>query len=115
MLPCLVVSHSCDLEKPKATARVTIAPMRPLSVFNPADAEVVLRGENLSLLPLPDIPGWENHCADLRCISYIDRLLVDAAERVVSMTEEATKVLQARLVHFFTRIRIPADQFTKAE
>ncbi len=114
MTPCLVVSHSCDLEKPKDTARVLIAPMRPLAPFKEEDREIVLRQENINLFPLPEIPGLEDHCADLRCISYVDRKLVDASELIVSMAEDATKILQARLVHFFTRIKIPKDQFTKS-
>ncbi|HVA76753.1 MAG TPA: hypothetical protein VNF27_02615 [Candidatus Binataceae bacterium] len=114
MLPCLVVSHSCDLEKPKNTARVLIAPMRPLAAFSPEERELVLQRSRANLVPLSEIPGWEDGCADLRCISYVDRWFVDASERVVSMTEEATKIFQAQLVHFFTRILVPADQFNKA-
>ena len=114
LLPCLVVSHSCDLEKPKDTARVLIAPMRPLTAFIPEERELVLQRSRANLVPLSEIPGWEDSCADLRCISYVDRWLVDASERVASMTEEATKIFQAQLVLFFTRIQVPADQFNKS-
>ncbi len=114
MLPCLVVSHSCDMEKPKDTARVLIAPMRPLNVFSSEERELVLQRSRANLVPLSEIPGWEDSCADLRCISYVDRWMVNASERVVSMTEEATRIFQAQLVHFFTRIVVPSDDFNKA-
>lgn len=114
MLPCLVISHSCDMEKPKDTARVLIAPMRPLSVFNPEERELVLQRSRANLVPLSEIPGWEDSCADLRCISYVDRQMVSVSERVVSMTQEATKIFQAQLVFFFTRIVIPSDEFNRA-
>jgi len=114
MTACLVVSHSCDLEKPKDTARVLIAPMRPLAPFKDEDREIILRQENRNLFPFPEIPRLEGHCADLRLFSYVGPQLVDAGERITSMTEEATKILQARLVHFFTRIVIPEEQFTKS-
>jgi hypothetical protein len=93
---------------------VLIAPMRPLSAFNVDDREVVLRREVAHLVPLSEIPNWEDHCADLRCISYVDRAAVDAADRVASMTEQDTKILQAQLVHFFTRLVVPSDEFMKA-
>lgn len=114
MLPCLVISHSCDLEKPKETARVHIAPIRPLTAFAPEERELVLQRSRANLVPLSDIPGWDDSCADLRCISYVDRRMVEASERVVSMTEEGTKIFQAQLVFFFTRILIPSDVFNKA-
>jgi len=57
VLPCLVVSHSCDLEKPKETARVLLAPMRSIAPFKPEDQEAILLQLNANLFPLPDIPG----------------------------------------------------------
>jgi hypothetical protein len=33
MVPCLVLSHSCELEKPKERSRIHVAPMMPLTKF----------------------------------------------------------------------------------
>lgn len=111
ILPCLIVSHSCDLEKKKDNSRVLISPMLPLSIFPEEARQFVLQLLTINLFPVVEVPGLEDHCADLRCISYVDRNLVNACEIVVSMSEEGMRNLQAHLVTFFTRIKVPKDEF----
>ena len=110
LVPCLVVSHSCELDDPKEDSRVLIAPTKLLSDFNENDREIVLNQLNIPLIPLQDIPGLQDCCADLRNIQSLRRALVDSTERVVSMSETALKNLQAHLVSFFTRITVPPDE-----
>jgi hypothetical protein len=112
ILPCLVVSHSCELEKNREHRRVHVAPMLPLSTFGDDDRETVLRQLSRNLLPLTGINGLEDHCADFRCISYLDRKLTDGAERVASMSEDGLKNLQAHLADFFIRLKIPKTHLT---
>ncbi|HEY6299119.1 MAG TPA: hypothetical protein VIW95_05690 [Candidatus Binatus sp.] len=113
VLPCLVVSYSCDLDKDKSNARVLVVPMQPLTALTEESREAVLQLLSINLFPLVQVPNLEDHCADLRCISHVNRKLVNDCERVASMTDLGMQNLEAHLVYFFTRLPVPANQFTK--
>lgn len=46
----------------------------------------------------------EESYADLRCITYLARPIVDASQRAGSANEEGALRLDAKLVAFFTRL-----------
>lgn len=107
----LVVSHSCELDK-KDDARVLVAMTAPLSVVQDSAKRVaILNQKRRAFMPLPGIPGEEDHYADLRTISYVERKLILDSSREQSMTEEAVVRLRAQLIEYFTRM--PVDDETK--
>jgi len=54
-------------------------------------------------MPLPGVPQLGDYYADLRCLMWLDRKIVDQNKRIASMSEEGVLRLQAQLIGFFTR------------
>jgi len=107
--PAVVLSHSCELDKEdRGKRRVTVAPIAPISsVGDPAVQEAILAQGVTASMPLPEIPSLGTCYADLRSMTTLDRRVVDAAERLASMTPEAERRLQAQLVAFLVRLDLP--------
>lgn len=104
----LVVSHSCELDDKPDVGRVLVALVAPLSqVSDPTAQATILEQRHLALLPLPGVPKLGDHYADLRCIVYVNRKLVQDSQRICSMTDEGVLRLQAQLLAFFTRRDLP--------
>lgn len=101
----LIVSHDCEIDKPRRGSRILIAPVSPLA--NVADMMVrqaIVEQKRHATMPLPGLPTLGDCYADLRLLMWIDRKLIeDAGKKVASMTEEAVIRLQAQLIGFFTR------------
>jgi hypothetical protein len=106
-----VVSHSCELEK-KDDSRVLVAMTGLLSdVQDPAKRAAILDQKRRAFMPLPEIPGSEDHYADLRTIAYVERKLIPDSSREFSMTDDAVIRLRAQLIEYFTRL--PVDDEMK--
>ena len=103
----LVVSHSCDLDKRAARLRVLVAPIRPITALEPEVQEKVMEQTRIPLMPLPELPGVGDSYVDLRSIIAVPRKLIPDAARVASMSDEGLERLQAQLVLFFTRLKLP--------
>jgi hypothetical protein len=109
VVPALVLSHSCELDKEdRGKRRVTVAPIAPISsVSDSAVQEAILAQSITASMPLPEIPGLGTCYADLRSMTTLDRRIVDAGKRLASMTPEAERRLQAQLVAFLVRLDLP--------
>jgi hypothetical protein len=101
----VVISHDCEIDK--GQSRVLTAPLKAISSVDAETQEVILAQRHWALAPLPDIPNLGTFFADFRSITPSDRRAVDRTPRLASMNSEAVKLLQARLVGFFTRLVLP--------
>lgn len=104
--PGVVVSHSCEIDKPQARY-LHLAPVIPIMQVNPEDRVTIEQGKNVSKMYLPASAQVDESYADLRLIVPLPIALIRSRDRVASMTDEATELLQARLVAFFTYRAIP--------
>lgn len=102
----LVISHSCDLDKPD-NHRVLVTPVLELEKLPETFRSAVLEQRSRAVLPLPNIPGLPLSCADLRLTTSVPRDVVNASTRVASMTDEATLRLQAQLQKFLINREAP--------
>jgi len=103
ILPGLVISHDCDLDKQRANGKVLLAPIASIQTLEPAMRSTVLDQKHLALLPLPLVPGLGDSYADLRSITPVPRELVLDSERVVSMNPSGVDRLYAQLFKFTMR------------
>ena len=101
--PCIVLSHSCELDKDERIGRVLVAPIAPIERVREADRASILEQRRFSMLPLPDIPTMGTYYADLRVMTSVLRAHCNDATRVASMTAEAQTRLYAQLLAFFAR------------
>jgi len=99
----LVVSHDCEIDKPSRSARVLIAPISQLDKLEESARQPIIEQKRYSLMPLPGVPQLGDYYADLRCLMWLDRKIVDQNKRIASMSEEGVLRLQAQLIGFFTR------------
>jgi len=86
---------------------VIVAPIKPLSSIDDATSAKVLEGKVFALAPLPGVPNLGDCYIDFRSLTAIDREAALAAVRLASVTPEAERFLQARVVAFFTRLTLP--------
>lgn len=98
----LVVSHSCDLDKPNNT-RVLTVPIFEMSTLTPDEQVEVKAQAQIARVPLPDIPGLGLAYADLRLMNATPRQSLSAGKRLLSVTDNGLLRLQAHLVEFFLR------------
>ena len=101
----LIVSHDCEIDKPRRGSRVLIVPVSPLTnVVDAVGRQAIIEQKRYASIPLPGLPSLGDCYADFRLLMWIDRKIIeDAGKRVASMTDEAVILLQARPVGFFTR------------
>lgn len=104
LVPGLVVSHSCDLDKNERKARVLVVPTRELAALETVNRQQVLEQRRRALMPLPAIPSLGDRYADLRLMTAVDRGLLPDETRVASMTDHGVRRLQAQLASFFLRV-----------
>lgn len=102
----IVLSQDCEIDKDGGKVPVLVAPVFPVSAIQNQDAlHAVINRKRYPFLPLPGIDGIiEQSYADLRCISYIDRKLISAAERQKSMSEHGVHDLVKQIIAFFTHV-----------
>lgn len=98
----LVLTHSCQLDKPEKGGRVILAPVRSASKLSENRTDV-MAGSKIAFVPLPDVPELGDCYADLRSMMALDREVVKAYVRLAAMTADAQKALHERLVGFFAR------------
>jgi hypothetical protein len=103
ILPALVVSHSCEIDKQVRNKRVLVAPVAPADRLEPKLREAVFRQRKYAFVPLPDVPTLGDSYADLRLISFVPREVLRDDRRVASMSEDGRDLLHTRLFAFFTR------------
>src|SRR5580692_7971114 len=88
LLPSLVLSHSCDLDKSldknKPKVRVMMAQMMPASNLSQEDYANVFRSQVRSKIPLPDVPVLGDCYADLRLMQPVDGRFIATAQRLAS-------------------------------
>lgn len=108
-LPSIVLSHSCEIDKNGASSPVLLAPVFPFSKV-PAELQLAYReGRRHAFLPLVALSGViEESYADLRMMYYLQRKIVDTAERRCSVSPAGEFRLAAQVVAFLTRIDLPA-------
>lgn len=99
----IVVSHSCELDKPQRKSRVLVAPVNLATTLDAKQKEVIFAQKRISLMPLPDVPSLGDCYADLRSIMSVDRSFLDEAARVGVLSDDWVLRLQAQLVAFFSR------------
>lgn len=102
----IVLSQDCEIDKDDGRAPVLVAPVFPISVIQDQEAlNAVVSRKRYPFLPLPEIQGViKPSYADLRCISYIDRKLIAAAERKKSMSANGVEELVKQIIAFFTHV-----------
>lgn len=100
----IILTHSCELDKPKARGRVQVAPVLPLSSLPLEQQLKVVAQQVWSKLPLPASPGLGDAYADLHLSMPFDRRQIDANAKVGSLTKAARQRLKLQLIAFYTRL-----------
>jgi hypothetical protein len=107
-MPGIVVSHSCDLDKPDAKY-VLVAPLVPMATIQSEHQGAVRTGSNVSKMFIPGCDELGEGCLDFRLILPLPLTFVRGSKRVASMSDEARELLWARLVAFFTYRNMPPE------
>jgi hypothetical protein len=113
--PALVLTESCQLDKPEERKRrVIVAPVHVLKDHEskPENREWIMAGNRIAFAPLPGVPVLGDCYADLRLLVTVPREELDERTRLATMTPEAVDFLKQRIVGFFVRPgapRQPAD------
>jgi hypothetical protein len=89
MLPGIIVSHSCELDKDEKKGRVLVAPLRSIANIQSQHVQNVMTFRRKSSFPLPGIPKLGDYYADLRQVQNLDRRYLGLNQRLASMTPEA--------------------------
>ena len=103
----LVLSHDCDLDKPRANQRVLVAPIGQLAGLDPALQTTVLEQRHLALMPLPSLAALGDSYADMRLLAAVPRKTVLDENRVASLTDDARYRLQVQILKFLFRREPP--------
>ncbi len=102
-VPAIVLSHDCELDKPRGAARVTVAPIAPIANLQPDFQARVIAQRVIAMLPVQGCPTLPQECyADFRSIASVPRSIVDKLTRIAGMSETGKLRLQAQLVRHFT-------------
>jgi hypothetical protein len=107
IIPAIVLSHSCELDKDRKSGRVIVAPIFPITNVSEDQRDSILQQKHFALMPLPEIPELGTYFADFRSISTLHRDVVNEVQRIASMTELANQRLAAQIVAFFLRRELP--------
>lgn len=105
MSAAIVLSHDCEIDKEQS--RVIVAPLKPIGSVAAEHQEHILQQGSWAHVALPDVPSLGTCFADFRSTTALDRSSVSSTARLASMSPAAVKLLQARLVGFFTRLALP--------
>jgi hypothetical protein len=103
----VVLSHDCELDKPKDNGRILLAPVAPITDVPEATRTLILEQRTRALIPLPDLGNFGTCFADLRSMTSVPHSLVDSSSRIGSMTDHAVLRLHAQLVSFLLRKQLP--------
>lgn len=103
LVPVLVLSHSCELDKAERKGRVVVVPIALANTVSPQVWDTIRSRGRLSLFPLPTLPTLGDAYADLRLMSAVDRKYLEVGPRLASMSEDGLKVLKNHIVGFIAR------------
>ena len=103
----IVLSYGCEIDKLKPAQTVLIAPISLLETLKPDLQEQVIKQEVHRYFPLVNIPNLGNFYANLGKTFSLQRRLIQPHHRLVSMNDEARVRLQAQIVAFYTRLKLP--------
>jgi hypothetical protein len=109
VMPVLVLSHECEIDKNESKGRVVVAPIAPLTNLREDEQENVLAQRRFSKMPLPEVPTLGSCYADLRLTAAVDRQYLDVARRIASLSDAAVGRLRLQLIAFFTRLDASPD------
>ena len=99
----LLLSHGCTLDK-GTRRRVTFAYVDRAEDALEAKYQNDLRSQEMAnYVFLPGVPGLGDCAADFRVLSTVPHAVLQH-QRAAVMTPEARILLEAKLVHFYTRI-----------
>jgi hypothetical protein len=104
----LVLSHDCDLDKPRANQRVLVAPIQQIAGLEPTHQRTILEQRHLALMPLPAFGSIGDSYADLRLMVSVPRETVLDDKRIASLTDEGRERLQVQIMMFLFRREPPA-------
>jgi hypothetical protein len=99
--PGLLLSHGCTIDK--GGRRVTFALVEKMTALDSSHHEALRAQEMASYVFLPSVPGLGDCFADFRVLVTVPADFLED-ERVAKMTPEAKLLLEAKLIHFYTRI-----------
>jgi len=105
VIPVIVLTESCQLDKKESKDRVIIAPVYPASGLGPEEQAMLWAQQRKSKLPLPEAPQIAQigpSYADLRMTTAIDVKYLDVGHRIAQLSQEGVHRLQMQLLAFFT-------------
>lgn len=103
----IILSYGCEIEKAKDQHNILIAPVAPLSVFDPNLQDLILKQKAYKYLPIVDLPGIAPSYANLSKTFSLQKKQVELPSRIKSMTDEGITRVKAQLIAFYTRLEIP--------
>lgn len=105
VIPVIVITESCQLDKSETKGRVVVAPVYPMSGLRADEADIVIAQKRRSKMPLPDVPGNVGPSyADLRMATAVDQQFLPLTQRVAQLSKDGVARLQIQLIAFFTGI-----------
>ena len=104
----LVLSHDCDLDKPRANQRVLVAPIQQIAVLETTLQGTILEQRHLALMPLPALGSVGDSYADLRLMVSVPRETISDDKRIASLTDDGRERLQVQIMKFLFRREPPA-------
>ena len=101
----IVISHDCEIDKPKKKQRILIAAAAPFErLSDHKAAEAVRKGEHRAFMYLPNPPTLtQDHYLDLRTISAVAIEFLQASRRLASLSDSGRTRLGAQLLAFLIR------------
>lgn len=97
----LLLSHGCTIDK--GGRRVTFALVEKIEGLDATHHDALRAQEMASYVYLPAVPSMGDCYADLRVLVTLPADVLDNV-RLAKMTPEAKLLLEAKLIHFYTRI-----------
>jgi hypothetical protein len=97
----LLLSHGCTIDK--GGRRVTFALVEKAEKIEAQHQESLRAQEMASYVFLPNVPGIGDCVADMRVLVTLPSEFLEN-DRLGKMTPEAKLLLEAKLIHFYTRI-----------
>lgn len=102
VIPVVVLSESCQLDKKETIGRVIVAPVFSAEKLREDERQLLWDQKRRSKLPLPEAPTIGPSYADLRLTTAVDLKYLDTANRVCQLNEQGVRRLQMQLLAFFT-------------
>lgn len=103
----LVLSYGCEIDKTKSSQTILIAPVVSLSKLDPSLHQKILNQEVFRYLPIVGLTKIGDSYANLSKTFALQKQLV-VSSRINSMTDEGIRRVQAQLVGYYTRKKLPS-------